>query len=56
MYRSAARLSPFPFATYISIVQSFYFINPKFEASSHLLWLYSLVNVGPGREFEDAFS
>ena len=24
--------------------------NPKFQASSHLLWLYSLVCVGPGRK------
>ena len=23
---------------------------PKFQASSHLLWLYSLICVGPGRE------
>ena len=32
------------------IVQSLYFLNPKFPASSHLLWLYSLVGVGPGRK------
>ena len=32
------------------IVQSLYFLNPKFQASSHLLWLYSLVCVGPGRK------
>ena len=25
-------------------------LNPKFQASSHLLWLYSLVCVGPGRK------
>ena len=25
------------------IVQSLYFLNQKFQASSHLLWLYSLV-------------
>ena len=30
--------------------QSLYFLNPKFQASSHLLWLYSLVCVGPGRK------
>ena len=24
--------------------------NPTFQASSHLLWLYSLVCVGPGRK------
>ena len=32
------------------IVQSLYFLNPKFQTSSHLLWLYSLVCVGPGRK------
>ena len=31
-------------------VQSLNFLNPKFQASSHLLWLYSLVCVGPGRK------
>ena len=31
------------------IVQSLFFLNPKFPASSHLLWLYSPVCVGPGR-------
>ena len=29
------------------IEQSVYFLNPKFQASFHLLWLYSLVCVGP---------
>ena len=33
----------------IRIVQSLYYLNPKFQASSHLLWLYSLVCVGPGQ-------
>ena len=32
------------------IVQSLYFLNWKFKASSHLLWLYSPVCVGPGRK------
>ena len=32
------------------IVQSLFFLNPKFQASSHLLWLYSPVCVGPGRK------
>ena len=32
------------------IVQSLYFLNPKSQASSHLLWLHSLVCVGPGRK------
>ena len=26
------------------------YLNPKFQASSHLQWLYSLVCVGPGRK------
>ena len=30
--------------------------NTKFQASSHLLWLYSLVRVGPGRKPECWFS
>ena len=46
--RSAAKLiSAFVFAT--RIVQSLYFLNPKFRASSHLLWLHSPVCVRPGR-------
>ena len=39
--------SAFVFAT--RIVQSFDFLNPKFQAFSHLLWLYSPICVGPGR-------
>ena len=35
---------------YIDIVQSLFFLNPKFQASSHLLWLYSPVCVRPGRK------
>ena len=41
-------ISAFVFAT--RIVQSHYFLYTKFQASSHLLWLYSLVCVGPGRK------
>ena len=41
-------ISAFVFAT--RIVQSLYFVNPKFQASSHLLQLYSSVCVGPGRK------
>ena len=37
------------------IVQSLYFLNPKFQASSHFLWLHSPVCVGPGNP-EDRFS
>ena len=33
---------------FLCIVQFIYFFNPKFQASSHLLWLYSPVCVGPG--------
>ena len=45
---TAKLISSFVFAT--RIVQSLYFLNPKFQASSHLLWLYRLVCVGPGRK------
>ena len=45
---TAKLISAFVFATWI--VQSLYFLNPKFQASSHLLQLYSLVCVGPGRK------
>ena len=38
----------FVFAT--RIVHSLFFLDPKFQASSHLLSLYSLVCVGPGRK------
>ena len=38
-------ISAFVFAT--QIVQSLYFLYPKFQASSHLLWLYSPACVGP---------
>ena len=31
------------------VVQSLYYLNPKFQASSHLLRLYRPVGVGPGR-------
>ena len=45
---TAKLISVFVFAT--RIVQSLYFLNPKFQASSHLLWLYSLVCVRPGQK------
>ena len=41
-------ISAFVFAT--QIVQSLYFQSPKFQASSHVPWLYSPVCVGPGRK------
>ena len=34
----------------IRIVPSLYFLNPKFQASSHLVWLHSPVCVEPGRK------
>ena len=37
--------NPFVFTT--PIVQFLFFLNPKFQASSLLLWLYSLICVGP---------
>ena len=45
---TAKLISAFGFAT--RIVQSLYFLNPKFQASRHILWLYSPVCVGPGRK------
>ena len=45
---TAKLISAFVFAT--KIVQSLYFLNPKFQASSHLVRLYSPVCVGPGRK------
>ena len=33
-----------------TIVQSLYFLNPKFEASRHILWLYSQICVKTGRK------
>ena len=43
----------FVFATLI--VQSLYFLNPKFQGSSHLLLLYSPVCVGPGPTPKEGF-
>ena len=45
---TAKLISAFVFATWI--VQSLYFLNPKFRASSHLLWFPSPACVGPGRK------
>ena len=45
---TAKLISAFVFASWI--VQSLCFLNPKFQASSHLQWLHSPVCVGPGRK------
>ena len=45
---TAKLISAFVFAT--RIVQSLNYLNPKFQASSYLLWLYSPVCVGPDRK------
>ena len=45
---TAQLISAFVFA--ILIAQSLYYLNPKFQASSHLLLPYSPVFVGPGRK------
>ena len=45
---SFAVISTFVFAT--QIVQFLYLLNPKFQASSLLLWMYNLVCVRPGRK------
>ena len=43
----AQLISAFVFPTYIE--QSRFYLNPKFQVSSHLLWLFRPVCVGPGR-------
>ena len=55
-HRSAKRqlISAFVFSK--QIVKSLSFLNPKFQASNHLMYLCSLVCVGPGRKPEDRFS
>ena len=45
---TAQLISAFVFAK--QIVQSLYFLYPKFQAYSNLLWLYSPVCVGPGQK------
>ena len=45
---TAKLISAFVFAA--RIVQPLYFLNTKFQASSHLVWSYSLDCVGPGRK------
>ena len=45
---TAQLISAFVFA--IRIVQSLYYLKSTFQASSHILWLYSPVCVGPGRK------
>ena len=51
---TAKLISAFVFTTWI--VQSLFYLSPKSQATSHLLWLYSPVCVGPGRNPEDRFS
>ena len=45
---TAQLISALIFATYM--VQFLFFLNLKFQASSHFLWLYSPVCIGPGRK------
>ena len=47
-------MGAFVFTTYM--VQSLYFLNPKFQASIRLLFLYSPDRVKPGRNPEGRFS
>ena len=49
---TAKLISAFVFATNAQLVRFLYFINPTFLFSNHLLCLYSLVCVGPGRKLE----
>ena len=51
---TAKLISAFVFAS--RIVQFLSFLNPKFPASSHILCLYSLVNVGPIQKLDCWFS
>ena len=51
---TAKLISVFVIATWI--VQSLYYLNPKFQTSRHLVWLYNLVCVGPGRKHRRPFS
>ena len=37
-------------------MRSLFYLKPKFQASSHLMWLYSPVCVGPGRKPRRRFS
>ena len=45
---TAQLISAFVFS--IRIVKILYYLNQKSQASSHLLWLYSPICVGPGRK------
>ena len=47
-FATAKLISAFVFAT--RIVQSLYFLNPKFQTSSNRLWLYRQVCVEPGQK------
>ena len=49
----AQLISVFVFATWI--VQSLYFLNPKFQASSHLLYLFSPLCVRTGGKPKTGF-
>ena len=50
---TAQLISAFVFTT--QIVQSLYFLKPKFQASSHLLWLCIPACVGSARKPYDWF-
>ena len=45
---TAQLISAFVFAP--RKVQSLFYLNPKFQVSSYLVWLYSPVCVGPGQK------
>ena len=45
---TAKLISAFVFT--IRMVQSLFYLNPKFQGSDYLQWLYSPVYVGPGRK------
>ena len=54
MCLTAQLICAFVFAT--QILQFLFFLNPKFQASSHLLWLHRSVCVGLVGNPEDRFS
>ena len=43
-------ISIFVFTTHATQIVQSLFLNPDFQAASLILWLYSLVCVGPGRK------
>ena len=47
---TAQLISAFVFDTQIHVVHFLYYLHPKFQVYSHILWVYRPVCVGPGRK------